>query len=174
MADSITDVLEIANEPNYSYLAKVHAELIEAGKTSEEIARWTGEALGITAWKEGRFYGKRGALSTPDTAEERIRFQKFIEALGVSYDAEKGMKYIHANGPSKTQPQYFLLDGFVQNAWLGRDNMLKRDKKLSKMNNTLVHMKDIKVRAQYVYDKIGHDVGEDWSQCNIGYRTPLS
>ena len=118
VSGSVTDLLEIPNEPNYPYLAKVHAELIEAGKTSEEIVRWTGEALGITAWKEGRFYGKRGALSTPNTPEERIRFQKFIEALGVSYDTEKGMKYIHANGPSKTQPQYFLLDGFVQNAWL--------------------------------------------------------
>ena len=51
--------------------------------------------------------------------------------------------------------------------------MLKRDKKLSNMNHALIHIKDTKIRAQYVYDKIGHNVGENWSQCNIGYRTPL-
>ncbi len=51
--------------------------------------------------------------------------------------------------------------------------MLKRDKKLSKMNHALIHIKDEKIRARYIYDKIGLNVGEDWSYCNIGYRAPL-
>lgn len=84
--------------------------MIREGKTSEQIARWTGEVLNIGAWKEGRFHGKRGALSTPDTSEERQRFQRFIQALGVTFDTSKGIEYDNANGSSIYQPQYFLLD----------------------------------------------------------------
>ncbi len=43
--------------------------------------------------------------------------------------------------------------------------MLKRDKKLSQMNHALIHMKDPKIRARYIYERIGLDVGEYWSQC---------
>lgn len=71
--------------------------MLKEGKTSEEIAHWTGEKLHITAWREGKFYGKRRVLSTPETPEERERFQKFIVALGVKYAHEKGIKYSHAN-----------------------------------------------------------------------------
>ena len=104
--------------PDYVALAREHTEMLKNGKTSEEIALWTGDKLDIAAWKEGKFYGKRGALPTPETAEEMARFQKFIEALGVTYAHDKGIEYAHANGPAKGEPQYFLLDGFIQNAWL--------------------------------------------------------
>jgi len=83
--------------PDYVALAREHTEMLENGKTSEEIAIWTGDKLHIAAWKEEKFYGKRGALPTPETTEEIARFQKFVEAIGMTYAHEKGIEYPHAN-----------------------------------------------------------------------------
>ncbi len=87
---------------NYKQLAAEHAELIKQGKTSVEIAEWIGDKLNIPSWKAGEFYGERKVLSSPKTPEETDRLQKFVEAIGASFNK--------ANQPSQNHSQYLLLD----------------------------------------------------------------
>lgn len=152
------------SEEQYAVLAHEHKEMIQQWATSEEIVIWTQEKLFIPSWGPWKMHGKRQVLPTPKTEWEISRFQKFIEAIGIEYTS--------ANWPSKGQPQYFLLDGFLQNQWLGNTNMVKIDKRLVKMNNACKQMwGDIGAQSRYILSQIGLDIHDDWKNLNIWYRS---
>lgn len=106
---------------DYKTLALEHAELIKQGKTSLEIATWMGEKLNIASWNSGAFYGERKVLSTP-IEEEMTRLKAFTQALGVSWTK--------ANGGSDNHSQFLLLDGYIQNALFGQENMTQVNARL--------------------------------------------
>ncbi len=151
------DTSETTQEIDYKLLANEHAELIKEGKTSVEIAQWIGDKLNIPSWESWEFYGERKVLSSPKTSEETARLSKFVEALGVSWTK--------ANQPSENHPQYLLLDGYVQNALFGQENMKKIDTILETFYSGWKNMwKEFMRKAQYLFEQVGLSIRGDWTR----------
>ncbi len=150
-------VTETPIEPinEYTALATEHAEFIKT-HNSLGIAVWLWEKLGIESWKAGAFHGERKVLSTP-TGEEMARLQEFTKALGKSWTP--------ANGWSDNHSQFLLLDGYVQNALFGEANMTQVNARLDTFHTDWQKMKkDFAAKAQYLKDKVGLDIKDDWSK----------
>lgn len=153
---------ETTKEINYQKLATEHAEIIAQGKTSLEIAQWIGDKLNIPSWKAGEFYWERKVLSSPKTAEESARLQKFVEALGKTWTK--------ANQPSEHHPQYLLLDGYVQNALFGLVNMAQVDTRLNRFHIYWQRMWwDYTTKAKYLLKEVGLDIKSGWFKLT-GFR----
>ena len=153
-AQTLKTTTEPVNE--YTGLATEHAELLKQGKTSLEIAGWLGEKLNIASWKAGQFHGERKVLSTP-TEEEMARLQELTQALGISWTK--------ANGWSDNHSQFFLMDGYVQNALFGQANMQEVNERLYTFHTDWQAMwRDFAAKAQYLKDKIGLDIHGDWNK----------
>lgn len=95
-------------------------------------------------------------LSSPDTLEETQRLQKFVEALGVSWTK--------ANQPSKTHSQYILLDGYIQNALFGANNMNDIDARIGSFYTFWKSMgDDFLAKELYLAEQIGLMIEGNWS-----------
>ncbi|MBP7806204.1 hypothetical protein KA057_00830 [Candidatus Gracilibacteria bacterium] len=139
----------------YAGIATEHAEFIKT-HNSLEIAGWLGDKLNIASWKAGAFHGERKVLSTP-TGEEMARLQEFTKALGKSWTG--------ANGGSDNHSQFLLLDGYVQNALFGEANMTQVNERLDTFHTDWQKMKkDFAAKAQYLKDKVGLDIKDDWTK----------
>lgn len=139
----------------YAGIATEHAEFIKT-HNSLEIAGWLWDKLNIASWKAGAFHGERKVLSTP-TGEEMARLQEFTKALGKSWTG--------ANGWSDNHSQFLLLDGYVQNALFGEANMTQVNERLDTFHTDWQKMKkDFAAKAQYLKDKVGLDIKDDWTK----------
>lgn len=85
------------------------------------------------------------------------RLQSFVEAIGISWSK--------ANGSSNIHGLYLLLDGYVQNALFGRENMKQVDEGLRTFDRDWAAMgEEEPIKHRYFLEKTGLFPPGDWDE----------